>query len=639
MIISAYVRRVQRHLVIATISNGVAAAASAVLVVLAAAAFMNRSYAVGTVVAVFAAALLLGIITWKSRALGYRSRVALWIEEVVPSLDYALVTSLEAESELADLEKSVRVEAIHPLVRARLVRTTWRSLLLLAGASTVYLVSPATSLGRGRVQSALGKAFPRVVRSTDKLASIQIRIIPPLYSGQRTVEMRDVTSLSALAGSRIVLTGRGSPDGVVITVDNAPLKTTGDDSEWSASVTANKAVSVLRARYMTKSRLIIVETTPDKPPRVVLTLPLRDTTLRIPRYSGQLHAEAGDDFQVTDGYFEYLIVSGSGEAFNGRTLTSAPFRFNSRTGRLQADLNFAALKVGAGDVVSVRAIVRDNNTLSGPSIGTSDTRTFRVARADEYDSVSIEAAAPPPVDSSAMSQRMLILMTEALVKKQKSLTHKQFVKESDDIATIEDRIRKRVYDIIYQTDSPEGAGDTEEAESGIQANDNPDLKQAYDALWDAVRSLRIAEPAVALPPMRKALKALDRARLAQRLYLRGASPKLVIDVERVRMIGKEKGASSLRTQQAAVDSLRRALVSGFESALAIRTVNRQLAIEQLSLLRIRALEGAPEFAAAVRDAVELLQTNRNAGPALIRARRALGALRSGTPLSVEWGGG
>ncbi len=639
MTLHAFVQRVQRQLVIATIANGIAIAAGITLLTLAAAAFAKRANPFAVVIAILAGALLLGFLAWKSRALSSRTRVALWVEELVPSLNYALVTAAEARAPVAEIESAVRVETLRPLVRARLLRTTGRSLLLLGVASVVYLISPATSLGRGRVRAVLGQTFPRVVAPIDKVGSLTVRVIPPAYSRQRTIEQKDPGSLTTLSGSRILLRGPGSPEGVIVSVDDTPLKATGSEDEWRVTLTVNKPVSVVRASYLDKSRLIVIEGIPDKPPRVVLTLPLRDTTLRTPQFNGSLRAEAADDFGVTDGYFEYLIVSGSGEAFNGRTITSQPFRFDSRTGRLNAELSFANLKVGAGDVVSVRAIVRDNNTLSGPSIGTSDTRTFRVARADEYDSVSIEAAAPPPVDSSAMSQRMLILMTEALVKKQKKLTRKQFVRESDDIATLEDRIRKRVYDIIYQMDSPEGPGDTEEAESEIQAINNPDLKQAYDALWDAVRSLRIAEPAVALPPMRIALKALDRARLAQRLYLRGAAPRIVINVERVRMTGKEKGSSSVRTRQADEDSLRRVLAAGFENAMAMRAENSQLAIDQLALLRVRALEGAPEFAAAIREAIDLMRSNRDAEPAFARARKAIAGSQTTIPLSAEWGGG
>lgn len=639
MTISGFVLRTQRLMFGTAAVKAIAVAGSAILAFLALSAILNLSAVTAASVTVVVAIGILGFLVWKARTIRSMTSVALWLEETIPAMHYEIVTSAGADKPLPELERSVRIDGMQPFVTHRLTRVLLRSAILLLGASLIYLVSPATSLGRGRIHAGLARAFPGAVSPINKLASIRMRITPPAYSGLRPSDRIDVASVTTLAGSRVSLSGSGSPEGILVTVDGTAVTTTGDDDRWSVSLAATKPVSIVRITHGAASRIIVVEAIPDKPPQVVLTSPLRDTTLRNSRYSVMLHAEATDDIGLTQGYFEYLVVSGTGEAFSGRTVTSAPFRFDSKTGRLQARLDLSSLNVVAGDLISVRTVVRDNNTLTGPSIGTSDTRSFRVARADEYDSVSIEAAAPPPVDSSAMSQRMLILMTEALVKKQKTLTRKQFVKESDDIGFMEDRIRKRVYDILYQTDSPDGPGEVEEVESEIQAINNPDLKEAYDALWDAVRSLRIAEPAVALSPMRVALKALDRARLAKRLYLRGATPRVVIDISRVRMTGKEKGASSIRTPQAARDSTRRMLVSGFESASRISKADPALAIEQLSLLRVRALPVLPGFASALRDVIEALETRHNAEPALVRARRMLSVPSANAAPNGEWGGG
>src|SRR4029079_2966171 len=108
----------------------------------------------------------------------------------------------------------------------------------------------------------------------------------------------------------------------------------------------------------------------------------------------------------------------------------------SSNGTLAATLDLASLQLGEGDVVSMRAIAQDGNTLSGPGIATSDTRTIRIARAGEYDSLAIEAAAPQPSDSSATSQRMLILMTEQLVREQPRLTRDSLVKRSTQIGDL-----------------------------------------------------------------------------------------------------------------------------------------------------------------------------------------------------------
>src|SRR6185503_6029312 len=271
-------------------------------------------------------------------------------------------------------------------------------------------------------------------------------------------------------------------------------------------------------------RIIVLDPRADAPPKVVLSSPLRDTTLRTPRLVVRLNATASDDIGLGAGHFEYLITTGSGEVFSARTITTPPTQFGgSRNGSLSVTLDLATLKLGEGDVLSMRAIAQDGNTVSGPGTATSDTRTIRIARAGEYDSLAIEAAAPQPIDSSAMSQRMLIVMTEKLVREQPKLTRQELVKRSTDIGDLEERIRKRVHEILSQAEE-EAEGEAPgappptvaemEAPEEITGTKNPDLVTAYNALWQAVRSLQIAEPAPALPPMRVALAALDRARLA-----------------------------------------------------------------------------------------------------------------------------
>ena len=304
----------------------------------------------------------------------------------------------------------------------------------------------------------------------------------------------------------------------------------------------------------------------DAPPRIALTSPIRDTTLRKAQLVVHLNATATDDIGLVAGHFEYLITSGSGEVFTGRTITTPVVNFGgSRSGSISATLDLASLKLAEGDIVSMRAIAQDGNTLSGPGVATSDTRTIRIARAGEYDSLAVDAAAPPPLDTSIVSQRMLILMAEKLVREQPKLTRPELVKRSTEIGDLEDGIRTRIRDILsdgeespVQQQAGDQAATVEEMESPDQINGtkDPDLADAYKTLWEAVRSLKIAEPALALPPMRAALKALDRARLANRLYLRGLPPKIIVDLQRVRLAGKEKGSPSTRTPRSFADSAR-----------------------------------------------------------------------------------
>ena len=213
----------------------------------------------------------------------------------------------------------------------------------------------------------------------------------------------------------------------------------------------------------------------------------------------------------------------------------------------------------------MRAIAQDGNTLSGPGVATSDTRTIRIARAGEYDSLAVEAAAPQPIDSSATSQRMLIVMTEQLVREQPKLTRQELVKRSTEIGDLEERIRKRVHEIL--TENPEEIvtenpatrrqrSQEMEAPEEITGTKNPDLVTAYNALWQAVRSLQIAEPAPALPPMRVALKALDRARSRIVYTCAAFRQRSSSTSSRIRLTGKEKGNHNARTPRSFADSAR-----------------------------------------------------------------------------------
>ena len=214
------------------------------------------------------------------------------------------------------------------------------------------------------------------------------------------------------------------------------------------------------------------------------------------------------------------------------------------------------------------------------------------------------------------------------------------MKQATDIGSMEDRIRKRVYDILYQTESQDAPADTEEAESDVHAVLNKDLKQAYDALWDAVRSLQIAEPKPALPPMRIALAALDRARLAQRLYLRGTPPKIIVDLQRVRLSGKEKGISNVRTPRSFADSARVRLSARFNDALdLIQKRQDARALSELALMRVDALSSLPDFATALGQATDAIRTRRDATLPLLRARRALEGPPESTPGLPLWAGG
>ena len=651
------VRRTQRIIGATAIVRALALGATASLLVLALGSFaslaiptLSSSQSLSATISILVGVIVAAALLWRSRHFVSPTRVALWVEERVPALQYSLVTSFE-DSRTAFTSEMERTVARENVTGATLVSVR-RPILTVLGALLAALallyVSPSGVFGRRGALSPFGRLPGSSATMGSRLDDIEARITPPAYTGERSTTVRDPSAIAALTGSTISIRGRGPVTGLSASLDR-PLRVAESDGGWAVALSMPAKPAALKLNDRAYERIIVLAPRADNPPAISLTSPVHDTALRAPRLVVHLAATGTDDIGLSEGHFEYLITTGAGEIFKSRAVNTPTLRFGgSRRASLDATLDLASLNLVEGDVVSMRAVVSDGNTLTGPGVASSDTRTIRIVRASEYDSLSIEAAAPPPLDSSAVSQRMLVAMAEKLVREQPKLTRPELVKRSTDIGEQEDRIRRRVREILTDgeetpiEEKPDSLGATvQEMESPdeISGTQNPDLKAAYNALWEAVRSLRIAEPAAALPPMRVALKALDRARLANRLYLRGMPPRIIVDLKRVRLSGKEKGTSNNRSQRSFADSARVRLASRFDALLDSIDRNPTGAVSDLALLRVDALQILPDFAAALGEASDAIRNRRDATLPLLRARRALHGPPEVSPALSPWSGG
>jgi hypothetical protein len=643
------VRRTQRILGAVAVTHALAWGLAGALLIAAAGAFLRDESTALVVVGVVIGVVIVVSLLWRARHFLSTSRVALWIEERIPDLQYALVTAMEQGGSpfVDDMERLTARQDIHSATRAAL-RKALLALAALAVAALLLYVS-GSSLGRAVGLSTHERhgASPTIPAGS-RLEGIQVVVTPPAYTAERRITLDDPSSIAALAGSSITIRGKGSSAGLR-TSASVPTRISGTAGNWTLSLQMPGKPAALTLEDRTYERVIVLDARADSPPKITLTSPIRDTTLRKAQLVVHLNAMATDDIGLNAGHFEYLITTGSGEVFTGRTITTPIVNLaGSRSGSISAILDLASLKLAEGDIVSMRAIAQDGNTLSGPGVATSDTRTIRIARAGEYDSLAVDAAAPPPLDTSVVSQRMLILMAEKLVREQPKLAHQELVRRSTEIGDLEDGIRRRVRDILsdgeespVQQQAGDQAATVEEMESPdqINATKDPDLAAAYRTLWEAVRSLKIAEPGLALPPMRAALKALDRARLANRLYLRGTPPRIIVDLKRVRLAGKEKGSPNIRTPRSFADSARVRLSVRFGAVLDLVEKRPARAITELSLMRADALSSLPQFAAALGEATDAIRAGRDATLPLLRARRVLDGPPEATQGLPQWTGG
>jgi hypothetical protein len=252
---------------------------------------------------------------------------------------------------------------------------------------------------------------------------------------------------------------------------------------------------------------------------------------------------------------------------------------------------------------------------------------------------------------------MLIMLAEALESKRPRLARDTLLSESHAIAVDQKKLRRTVGDIVFtrlggnpsaeesnDEQNPQRAKsiaellrradsatnqsidpiDFQGGEAPVVAVNRP-LLEAYNAMWDASLSLEMGEPDRALPHMRRALAAIQQARQAERLYLRGASAPVVIDIEKARLKGKDKGSSSMRRPLTASDTADNARADRYARIVELAGRDPRAAADSLMLLRLDALADAPAFAAALGDAVQAMRAGLGdaATAALARARRAL----------------
>ena len=635
-------------------------------------------------------ALALGVLSWwRLRSAGPDAvRTSLWVEECAAAArrskpDFALTTAVEYLAAGASVSPALVAAAIATLdaapVTASLAVARRRAWLwptgFVAGCVLLSLLpSPLRwDAADAPRTSAAGVRTPDGVAATGApLGAWRVRLQPPAYTALPPQEFGDVASVTALVGSTVTVAGEGAVPAATLTplgaasdartaVDaSMPVAVRAGAGGWTLAVRALSTAQAARVARGGRTRQLIIEGRADSVPRVSLEAPARDSVFREPRGVLPLAATAYDDIGLARAQFELVITSGEGERFTVRTVLLGARQFSARTltttTPLRGQLDLAALQLQPGDVVHLRAVARDGHPDAAREFGSSETRAFRVARPAEYDSVAVEPAPPPEVDTSLLSQRMLLLLTEKLDKAQRRLARPEVLRESLRLARDQTRLRLAVGDVVFQRLSGESsaehahsAGDGHDHGVDLQGgklsvstssttgmleegNDSPviainqPLLEAYNAMWDAGRALEQGDPHGAIPPMKRALEAIERSRAASRLYLRGRPPQVIVDIAKVRLTGRDTGQVTGRSRRDALPAPMALRDARLVRAAMLLTTDPAAARDSIALLRVESLGDAPSFAAALGELLGTIDRGGDATGSLVQARRVLGTV-------------
>ena len=519
-------------------------------------------------------------------------------------------------------------------------------------------VPPATVVGRTAEEAAL------------EIRNLSITVQPPSYTGEPSRSSPADAPIRALAGSTLVIAGVAPRDAHiaarVLGADDVRVRRDEDRFRIQRAVTeSDRGIEIVASTEdgAIAHRVLPLMVAPDADPTVELWEPAADLTLATPTGRVAFRATARDDYGVGDFQLGWILSRGSGESFSfidgGTTWDREEAKDGVRTGTFELDV--AALGLQPGDVLHVRAIARDRNAVTGPGEGVSRTRLIRIAHEGDRSEVNTLIGFPIEAEKDPiLSQRMIVLLTERLIERSTSLPRDSVRAQSEEIARQQTRLRERLADIIYARTTGEEDGEHGAAvdmplalQEGTTAVDrerrmealleaasratgqgtleelthqhDPDpalavaipLLPAFNAMYEAERWLRQADPRKALPHARRALEVIQQVREAERVFLRGHQTVAPVDIAAARTTGDpddaepaaRTGERTTRTDLEHIEALsgiaaQLGSMSARDAALALSALSARLLDDRTVDARAGALLASAAAAARSGDVAE-----------------------------------
>lgn len=318
--------------------------------------------------------------------------------------------------------------------------------LVVATGAAVWPTGPLPPAGPSPAAAPLTAA----AMETTLVAAV-LTVTPPAYTRLpgRRVEGLDA---SVPAGTRLAWRLRVSPMPVGAQIAfhdgrRAALARDGDD--WVASAVVDQAtlyrIEPRDALPLRPDPLHRIDVVADQPPRIVVTAPAANLTLRDDGQSRWLlDAEASDDYGLAaEAVLRITTAQGTGEVITfheqSRTLRGSGGRTRLR---FRHALDLAALGLSPGDDVVIQLEVRDNRPGSAQATRSPSYILRWPLRAAALES-GLDGLVKTTLPAYFRSQRQIIVDAEALLKLRAGLSDDAFLARSDAIGVDQRLLRLR----------------------------------------------------------------------------------------------------------------------------------------------------------------------------------------------------
>ena len=503
-------------------------------------------------ISIVAAIVGAGVAAWR---IG-RWRTSAEVERRTPTFRNTLITSDELLTEEQRVTPQIRALVLRD-TSARIDDVDLRRLVPARGTAIAAAVSAAALIavvaaGAARTDAApsSGRGSGTAATGVPGLASIELLVAPPAYTGLREARYDNPDRVELIEGSTLVVRARSSAGSVMLTAGDRTIQMTGvtdDTFEASLTIGSEAFLSLVPGAAAERARAVIqLLVTPDGAPEARIEKPGRDLMLADAARDIPIEISASDDFGLTGLSLAYTKVSGSGESFEfvEGTLPLAVRRANTRGWTASATIRPSALGLAAGDMVVYRAIVRDTH----PARAAVESESFVIEMVSQSEAMAEGFSIDDQRDTYALSQQMVIIKTERLIAARRTMTREAVAEAAAMISVEQRRVRAEfVFMMGGEVEDEEvEAEHSNELEQGREQNrGRRDLLAAIRSMSDAAALLMRPDIDQALTMEKRALTSLQRAFTRSRYILRVLSQRERIDDSR-RLSGDRSTAAPWR---------------------------------------------------------------------------------------------